>query len=327
MKPIISSQFSPYPDHYELITHSYLQVLDICLATLASIMNLFIFVAVSSSASLREKPSVIFILSLTLADLCIAGIDEPLSILVIEEVIQNPNSHVKLKWAVFYINWITCGASALSLLAASLDRLIFITFPFKYKKIITTKRAFSFVLFIWIVSVNIFCLAWLITDNLLAYYIFMLVFLCIVLISQASVHLSVIFVVRFLTAVEATPFQHPENETEAAGSPHRHKNIIKSQRGTKARQTAAVLIMAFAICWLPMAVIGCIWAWKHPRGHQEFPARKQKYSLLNELYFWCQFIAHFSSILNPLVFTVKDVFVRRRVSKVLKKFYQVSTQK
>ena len=78
-----------------------------------------------SSASLREKPSITFILSLTLADLWIALLDTPLTVLIIDEVIQEPVSHVKLEWTIFSINWITCGASAFSLLAASLNRLTF----------------------------------------------------------------------------------------------------------------------------------------------------------------------------------------------------------
>ena len=88
MKTDKFSHFVPYPDHYKLTTHLCLKILDIFLAIIASFVNLIVFVAVVSSASLREKPSIIFILSLTVADLWIALIDMPLTVLIIDEIIQ-----------------------------------------------------------------------------------------------------------------------------------------------------------------------------------------------------------------------------------------------
>ena len=137
--------YVPFPEHKKLVTHLYLKILNVSLVLLASVVNLVVFVAILSTSSLREKASTAFILSLTFADLLIALVDLPLIIVVVEEVGQDPVFHVRLEWAIFYINWITCGASSFSLLAASLDRLFFVSFPFKYGRIITTGRAYIFV--------------------------------------------------------------------------------------------------------------------------------------------------------------------------------------
>ena len=150
-----------------------------------------------------------------------------------------------------------------------------------------------------------------------------------VLISYAFVHLSVICVVRFLNVVEETSLPRYVNEAGAVTSPgvnHMQRNATERKRDTNAIKTAAMLIVAFAICWLPMAIMGCIWAREYPKGHQEFRTRERKKSLLNELYFWCQFLAHLSSLLNPFVFTMRDACVRKRVSKMWNKLCWIRTQ-
>ena len=210
--------YDPFPDHKILVTHVCLKVLNVPLVSVASSVNLVVFVAVLSTSSLRIKASMIFILSLTFADFLIAVIDVPLIIAVVEQVRQDPLLHSRVEsacvfyvnwimcgaslhqldhvWCIFYINWITCGASSFSLLAASFDRLVFVRFPFKYEEISTAKRACICVLLIWVCSIIIFYLAWLNNGNIFAYHLFVLVLLFVV--CYASVHFHIISVVRSL---------------------------------------------------------------------------------------------------------------------------------
>ena len=191
--------FTPFPEHKDLVTHFYLKALNISLALIASFVNLFVFVAILTVPNLREKASIIFILSLTFADLLIAFVDLPLIIVVIDEVgIKDLLVHVRLEWSIFYISWTTGDASCLSLLVASLDRLIYVSYPFRYEGIVTGKRAFICIMLIWILSPILFCLAWLNYSNLFAYHLFVNVLLFIVLASYMSVHLRMIYVVRSL---------------------------------------------------------------------------------------------------------------------------------
>ena len=305
--------YVPFPDHTELVTHLYLKMLNVPLVAVASFVNLSVFMVILSTSSLRQKASVIFILSLTFADLLIAAIDVPLIIVVVEQVGQDPQRHCSLEWAIFYINWIACGASSLSLLAASLDRLVFVSFPFIYEEIVTAKRAFICVTLAWVGSIIVFCLAWLSNNgDVFAYQLFVLVLLLFVLVSYASVHLRAICVVRRLV----TPVTVSKNCGEV-------QNANIDDDDSKATHTALVLILTFVICWMPMVIIGFIWASEYPKGYPKFISGHQQEKsrneipVVNELYFWFEFLAHFHCLLNPFVFTIKDIRIRTRIVSIV----------
>ena len=310
-KTTIGLYYVPLPDHTELVSYFYLQVLNIPLVLLASLINLIVFVVILSTSNLREKASLIFILSLTFADLLIAAIDVPLIIALVEAVGQNSPLHARLEWSIFYINWITFGASSLSLLAASLDRMVFVSSPFIYEKIITAKRAFLCVTLIWIGSIITFCLVWLNNGNVFAYQLFVLVSLLIFLVSYACVHFRIICVVRHLVAPVSA-----SNNSER----FRTANTVDDEDG-KATQTAFVLILTFLICWLPMVVTGFIWTIQYPKGYPkgyQEENSESKIFIVSELYFWFEFVAHFHCLLNPFVFTIKDNRIRTRIVSIVR---------
>ena len=164
-----------------------------------------------------------------------------------------------------------------------------------------------------------FCLVWLNYGNIFAYYLCILLLLFVLLVSFAVVHLHIIRIVRSL--IRPAEVSRDCEESQAAKR--------QEQKDGKATQTALVLILAFVVCWLPMAVTGFTWATEHPQGHLEFVSghhevkgEKTK-SFVNELYFWFQFLAHMNCLLNPFVFTIKDNGIRTQIILIIQNILTV----
>ena len=130
-----------------------LAVLDIFLSITAFLENTLILVALHKESSLHP-PSKLLFRSLAITDLCVGIIVEPL-------MVTHFMSAVNERWnicrytflATFITGYILSSVSLLTLTAISVDRLLALLLGFRYRQLVTLKRACLIVTVSWIVSI------------------------------------------------------------------------------------------------------------------------------------------------------------------------------
>ena len=110
--------------------------------------NLALLIAFSHSETIRRRVNIYFILSLTVSDMVIGLTMTPLYICY--TAFPDPLWLVKLEGFLWIV---TVTATTHSLSAVSLDRLISVLYPLRYRQIMTKKRCRIVILLIWLGSV------------------------------------------------------------------------------------------------------------------------------------------------------------------------------
>ena len=142
--------------------HMYsLTALNVILAITASVGNALILVALRKDSSLHP-PSKLMFRCLTVTDLCVGLLSQPLYVIQLLSIIHE---RVKLCYTMVSINEITisvfCGVSLFTLTAISVDRLVALRLGLRYTQVwqvITLRRTRGIVIVIWILNISIFCL-------------------------------------------------------------------------------------------------------------------------------------------------------------------------
>ena len=94
-----------------------------------------------------------FLASLSVADFLVGLVIDPAWI-VMRCLIQPPNRSIL--WTVIIVLWIhTTAATTFNLCCVSVDRFIAIRFPFRYQDIITKKRCYAAIIFVWLISLGL----------------------------------------------------------------------------------------------------------------------------------------------------------------------------
>ena len=131
---------------------TFLTVLNISLSITAFLGNALILVALRKESSLHS-PSKLLLRCLTISDLCVGLISEPLYVTFWMSVMKESwNVCRYVTVARLIINPILCGVSLYTLTAISVDRLLALLLGLKYKQVVTLKRTYVVVATFWVVS-------------------------------------------------------------------------------------------------------------------------------------------------------------------------------
>ena len=133
----------------------FVSVLNIFLSITAFLGNILILVALHKRTSLN-KPAHLLFRNLAVTDLCVGIIVEPLFAAYLISVVTE-------RWDICYYadfahlisGIILCGVSLLTLTAISVDRLLILLLGFRYKHIVTMRKAHVSVTVMWILSASI----------------------------------------------------------------------------------------------------------------------------------------------------------------------------
>ena len=149
MKLFCSAEFIRGVDS-ELI---FLSSLNIFLSIAAFLGNTLVLVALHKKTSLHP-PSKLLHRNLTITDLCVGIIAEPLAVTYLTSVVNERWDICYYSyWAVTYSGSILCSVSLLTLTAISVDRLLALLLGLKYRQVVTYRRTCIIVTGFWILSI------------------------------------------------------------------------------------------------------------------------------------------------------------------------------
>ena len=135
---------------YQLIC---LSVLNVVLSITAFLGNTLILVALHRETSLHP-PSKLLLRSLATTDLCVGVLVEPLIVTYWMSVVNERWNICGYAFIALLVSGYVLGAASLfTLTAISVDRLLALSLGLRYKQVVTLKRTFATVIFMWIVSI------------------------------------------------------------------------------------------------------------------------------------------------------------------------------
>ena len=157
-----------------------LSFLNVFFAITASLGNILIFLALGKRSCLHG-PSRLLIRCLTITDLCVGLISQPLAAL---HAISIVTGHLRIYLFTVVSSYVTSavlsGVSLFILTFISIDRLLALSLGVRYRQTVTTKRVRAFVILIWAVNIANATIRFL--GNTFAFYVVCLagIFLCVV---------------------------------------------------------------------------------------------------------------------------------------------------
>ncbi|XP_068125846.1 adenosine receptor A3 [Hyperolius riggenbachi] len=271
--------------------------------------NILVIWAVKLNSSLQNI-TFFFIVSLAFADLAVGVLVMPLAIVVSLGKIFH-----------FYTCLFMCclmimltNASILSLLAISIDRYLRIKIPTRYKTVITPRRIWLSIWSVWIVSfvvglVPLFgwhqkssqdyleCefLRVMSMDYMVYFNIFGWVFLPLLI--MLALYIEIFYLIR----------KHIKKNI----SNIRHKGVFYGKEYKTAKSLALVLLL-FALSWLPLSILNCIIHFVPGRGNSsEFKA----------FIFGAILLSHANSAMNPIVYAFKIKKFRESYIQIIKTYF------
>ena len=281
--------------HLSLISSVFL----IGLYSLSSITCLFgngiVLLAIYQTTALRTVSN-FFIASLAFADVSVGVFMNPILMSKVALDLWQGN-HWLSKLADFM--WIqTTTSTTFNLCAVSIDRYVAITAVFKYHTVITSKKCFGALTFIWIFSIMfasarffihnqaILPRLWISTTLITVVVPLLLIGFCYVQIYWAAKAQIKKIAKRKLSAEEAK----------------------LSAKDRKAAWTAAIIISLFVIMWTPSFVASCI---------ELTTVDRCKKLRIDFAWFWLAFLCFCSSTINPWVYTIRVPEFKNTLRRIL----------
>ena len=135
--------------------HQYLivlSVINIFLSITAFLGNILILVALHKETSLHP-PSKLLYRNLAISDLCVGIIVEPAAVSYwISEVIERSDICLYALDLAYVTAYILCSLSLGTTTFISVDRLLALLLGLRYRKVVTLKRTYLTIIFLWAIS-------------------------------------------------------------------------------------------------------------------------------------------------------------------------------
>ena len=142
-----------WPGLIETHQHMVISALNIPLSFMEIVGNILIIIALQKPSSLHP-PSKLLLGCLASADLCVGLIIQPLYVIYLMS-----SEHYKRCYYVQLILSATgslfCGVSVITLTAISVDRLLALMLGLRYRQVVTLRRVWVLVAFIWLYNIAI----------------------------------------------------------------------------------------------------------------------------------------------------------------------------
>ena len=142
-----------WPGLIETHQQMVISALTIPLSFMAILGNILIIIALQKPSSLHP-PSKLLLGCLASTDLCVGLIIQPLYVIYLMS-----SQHYKRCYYVQLIlsatNTLFCGVSVITLTALSVDRLLALMLGLRYRQVVTLRRAWVLVAFIWLYNIAI----------------------------------------------------------------------------------------------------------------------------------------------------------------------------
>ena len=280
------------------LTHDW-RVIFIFLNALSSVIalggNSIILLSIYKVRSLRLRASNIFIASLATSDALVGLLVYPTYIALTVENLWFQSNDVVYKMENFL--WIqSLVTSSFTLCAISIDRLIAVMLAIRYRQLVTKRRSWHIVAFIWITS---------------------LVFACSTLFVHALDRASILWIVC-LVLTFVLPFTiiiYCYAQIFRSASEQKTKicclnpaEVTEMLRNRKAAWTAGIVIGIFFVTFFPNVVFSCI-----DVATKDYCGKTQVY----RHWLWGILLAFSSAAWNPFVYAARIREFRHAFKKLL----------
>ena len=287
--------------HGELI---FLSTINVFFSIAAFLGNTLILVALHKESSLHP-PSKLLYRNLTVTDLCVGIIVEPLKV-------ASWISMVNKKWKICYYVSLTnslsalllCAVSLLTLTALSLDRLLALLLGLRYRQVVTLRSIYITEVILWILAIIFtFIYVWIPFVRL---WLFRTV-LPICLVTSVFSYTIILVTLR-----------HSQNQVQDHIGQRQPSQAVALNTGRyrKAVYSALWVQVALVVCYLPFFLTAVVLA--SQRG------RRMSSSVWLAWQFTATLIC-LNSSLNPLLYCWKIREVRQAVKETLRQFFRSSS--
>ena len=250
--------------------------------------NFIIILTILRSPRLRNSASFIFLLSVTMADFLVSLLAQPMFI----SVIATQSLHYSVCTTSVIIAFISGGSSITGILGVTLDRFVFIVYPYKYRSILTRRRAFCIIFTFWGLGITLGALH-------VIWYNKLLIQIAIFALIASSSIASICANMRFL----AMALSRKEPDIGRRGARSNRKRQIQTTR------LIVKISLAFGLCWMPYGIIGLVYA---AMDEQNLP------SSIVPAWYWSLVLGYSNSALNILIYGKNNTILLYEVKKLLR---------
>ena len=264
------------------------------LSITAFLGNTMILVALHTESSLHA-PSKLLFRTLATTDLCVGLIVEPLTV-------TSWMSAVNKRWNIcrytavtsFFLAYILCSVSLLTLTTISADRLLALSLGLRYRQIVTLKRTYVIVTVFWILS-TLGTAAYFLNYVFTLRYGYAVISLCLV--TSGFSYGKIFFILRRnQMQVQKNFHQGQPNQTAALNIAQYRKTV----------SSALWVQLALVVCYLPHGIVLAL-----------ISQRGLSYSLLLARGFTVTLV-YLNSSLNPILYCWKIREVKQAVKNTIR---------
>ena len=267
---------------------------NIFLTTTGTLGNSLILVAFAKDSSLHA-PSRLLLRSLTVTDLCVSTISQPLAVtLLLWALNEKWNLCRVIEYSLPVATAIFSGASLSILTAIGVDRLLALLLRFRYRQVVTIKRVRAAVFVFWIKSSAVGAI------YICGQHLFFIVSVVLILL---EVVISSYSYVRIFLAIRR---QQTRVQVNALQTGNTTPNMARYRRTVS---NALWVHLTLMTCYIPFAIVTAVIAVHGPNP----PLAMAEFSTLTLVYM--------NSSLNPLLYCWKIKEVREAVKETIRQFY------
>ncbi len=125
----------------------------ITLTITATLGNSLILVALHKDTSLHP-PSKLLLRSLTITDLCVGAISQPILIILFFSFLNGSSEVCRVfEYSAYVVTTICSGVSLFTLTAIGVDRLLALLLRLQYRQVVTVKRVRAAIFVFWVISI------------------------------------------------------------------------------------------------------------------------------------------------------------------------------
>ena len=237
--------------------------------------NFLVFGAIWTTPNLH-KPSNILLLGLSLSDLAVGLLVQPMFIVVLIYNVSREKYPV-LRQIFRFIQAIFISATILTLTSVSVDRCLALLLHLRYVAVVTVKKTILVLCLIWVASV-LYAVTFLVDNQLRRSVSMFVVALCIVVNTSTC---STIYRICRRHRIQIQKQELP-NQPEAFDMTRYRKSLI----------TMIVLLILLIICYAPYICIRAV------ANFTDWPISPRRVFLLR----WSASLVYLNSSINPLVY-------------------------
>lgn len=305
MNSTIEVAWSPYPAMECLVPLKLLAVLEVSCMVPTFLINITLLYVIITSTQLSCDAQNVFPASLAAADLLISGLCQPLflAITLRTDLFDTPFM-VMAQRSCFILTSLGCAFSNTSLLLMCLQRHFQVSFPFKYERMFTRKRACIILTVMWISAAGEVMLLFTKGTDHTVFYIFVLTAISTSLVMLVVIYLRTIHIVQRLVQ----PAREVNNSKESL---------------RKALKTSLISLLSFTALWFPFTVSGLVFYTENRT--KAWYARSSRYDcndrkiLQAQIFLYSILLAHMNSLVNPLVYSVRNNPIKQAIRRVLRR--------